>query len=138
MKNINNLNFSCNKGTNIVVLHINQLWRIFRDHNTFTMYCQPLNICVFNSKVLGGTRMFWTFSHELSQPSLRHQKSWQSPTSCLQLESYSYDIPLMTIPSCKSILNSCRCIPKLNFIIFFAMGHFDWPFTKKTWFFYTP
>jgi hypothetical protein len=61
----------------------------YRDHNTFTMNCQPLNISVFNSKVLGGIKMFWTFPHELSQPSSWHQKSWPSPTSCLQLESYS-------------------------------------------------
>jgi len=35
----------------------------------------------------------------------------------------------MTIPSCKSILISCGCIPMLNFILF-VMGHFDWPFKK--------
>ncbi len=36
---------------------------------------------------------------------------------------------LMIIPSCKSILISYECIPKLNFILF-AMGQFDWSFTK--------
>jgi hypothetical protein len=32
--------------------------------------------------------------------------------------------------SCKSILISYVCIPKLNIIIF-VISHFDWPFTKK-------
>ncbi len=41
-----------------------------------------------------------------------------------------YYILLMTIPSCKSILISCECIPKPNYY-FFVMGQFDWPFTKN-------
>jgi len=39
-----------------------------------------------------------------------------------------YYMPLMIIPSCKCILISCACIPKLNLFIF-AMVHFDWPFS---------
>ncbi len=41
-----------------------------------------------------------------------------------------YYILLMTIPSCKSILISCECIPKPNYY-YFVMGQFDWPFTKN-------
>jgi hypothetical protein len=39
--------------------------------------------------------------------------------------------------SCKSILTSYVCIPKLNIIIF-VISHFDWPFTKKSWYFDIP
>jgi len=49
----------------------------------------------------------------------------------------TYYICLMTIASCKFILISCECILKLNFC-FCAMDHFDWPFTKKSWYFHIP
>ncbi len=42
---------------------------------------------------------------------------------CFEVYKFIYYIPLMTMPSCKSILISCECISKFYFI-FFGMGHF--------------
>jgi len=64
------------------------------------------------------------------------QINLHGPMKCIGVCKCIYYIPLMTIPSCKSILINCECIPKF-FFFFVVVGHFDWPFTKKSWYFDT-
>jgi len=59
-----------------------------------------------------------------------------APCKCFGVCKCIYYIFLMTIPSCKSILISCECIPKLNFI--FCKGTLWWILhTKKMIFWYS-
>ncbi len=58
------------------------------------------------------------------------QNTYMASPKCLGACIYMYYITLVIIFPCKSILISCACISKVNFI-FLTTGHFDWAFTKN-------
>ncbi len=83
---------------------------------------------------------------KIKQGILQHnipQKYYSTTKFCTKKDTITnkckciYYISLMTVLSCQSILISSGHVLKLNFI-HFCREHFDWPFTKNSWYFDTP